>query len=446
MATSIPTFTAGGLASGLDTNSIVDKLVALETLPVTKNTTQQAALTVQISSIADLSSKIKSLDSSATSLALGVATNSISSTPSGITAVAGTGAQPGRYTIAVSDLAIAAKARSAQFTSPNDKVGGALNLHVKGVAVTINITANSDLGSVVKQINQSGAPVTAAVISDGSKFYVSLSNKETGKPIGSGVTGGLVIDSDTTGLGLAVTQDAVNAALTVDGLPVESQSNQITTAIPGVTLNVVAKQAVASDLVIGADPSKSLSKLQGFVDSFNAIMTALAPSLKPDPNARPAAGSTLDGVLAYGLERRLHGMLSSKVVALGAHRTLADIGVKLQNDGTVTIDSALFNDAVAKDPTGVDAIFSTPTTGIATQMTAFSKSYTDSVDGQLVQRQTSLKTTIKDLQKTNQRLTDHVTAYKAQLQAQFARMESLIANYNSIGSYLSARDKSSSSK
>ncbi|HEX2658906.1 MAG TPA: flagellar filament capping protein FliD, partial [Polyangia bacterium] len=255
MATTIPTFTAGGLASGLDTNSIVDKLVALEQQPVTKNTTQQAALTVQISSIADLSSKIKSLASSASGLASGVATNSISSTPAGLTAVAGTGALPGRYTIAVSDLATVAKARSGQFNSVNDTVaGGKLDLHVKGVAFSVTIAPNSDLSSVAKQINQTGGPVTAAVISDGSKFYLSLSNKDTGKPIGSGVDGGLIIDNDPTGLGLAVTQDALNAKLTVDGLPVESQSNQITTAIPGVTLNVVAKQPVASDLVVGADP------------------------------------------------------------------------------------------------------------------------------------------------------------------------------------------------
>ena len=38
MSTTTPIFTAGGLASGLDTNTIVDKLVALEQAPITKNT------------------------------------------------------------------------------------------------------------------------------------------------------------------------------------------------------------------------------------------------------------------------------------------------------------------------------------------------------------------------------------------------------------------------
>ena len=59
MSTTTPIFTAGGLASGLDTNTIVDKLVALESAPITKNSALQAALNVQISSIGDLTSKIK---------------------------------------------------------------------------------------------------------------------------------------------------------------------------------------------------------------------------------------------------------------------------------------------------------------------------------------------------------------------------------------------------
>ena len=439
MATTTPIFTAGGLASGLDTNSIVDKLVSLESQPITKNNNLQAALTYQISALGDLTSKIKSLSTSAAGLAKGVTTSTAVTVPSGITAVAGTGALPGRYSITVTDIATTAKARSGQFDSANSQVaGGTLGLHVKGVAYSISIAANSDLGSVAQQINASGAPINASVITDGKKFYLSVSNRDTGKPIGSGVDGGVTIDSDPTGIGLHVTQDAVNASIMVDDLPVESQSNQITTAIPGVTLNVVSKQTTAGDLVISSDSTKSQSSLQGFVDTYNSIMTSLQQSLRPDPKAPPATGSTLDGSLVLGLERKLQGLLSSQVVATGAHRTLADIGVKIQSDGTLTIDSARFSAAMSTDSRGVDAIFSTASTGIAAQAKALSTALADPLDGQLIQRQTSLRKNIKDLDVANQRLQDHVDSYKANLQAQFAHMESLIANYNSIGNFLSA--------
>ena len=231
MSTTAPIFTAGGLASGLDTNTIVDKLVALEQAPITKNTAYQAALTVQISAIGDLTSKIKALATAATSLGKGVSANNVTTVPAGIGAVAGVGAMPGNYSITVSSVASSARARSTAFTSANDTVaGGDLKLHIQGVATTITIAANSDLGSVVKQINQSGNPINAAVVSDGTHLYVSLTNRNTGKPIGSGDTGGLTIDSDPTGLGLTVTKNATNAVVKVDDLTVESQTNDISTA------------------------------------------------------------------------------------------------------------------------------------------------------------------------------------------------------------------------
>jgi flagellar capping protein FliD len=84
----------------------------------------------------------------------------------------------------------------------------------------------------------------------------------------------------------------------------------------------------------------------------------------------------------------------------------------------------------------VDAVFSTATTGLAAQVSDLSKSFTDPVDGQLIQRRTSLTKTIKDLQTSNVRLQGYVDTYKLQLQRQFATMESLISNYNSIGTFL----------
>jgi len=435
---STPIFSAGGLASGLDTNSIVDKLVALESQPILKNTQRQAALNVQISAVADLASKIKSLASTASTLGKGVAANTITTTPAGVSAVVGTGATPGRYSISVETVASAAKARSGQFNTANDTVaGGTLALTVQGTAYNIAITANSDLGAVVNKINASGAPIRAAVISDGSKVYVSLTNRDTGKPVGSGANGGLIVNSDPTGLGLAVTQDAVNAVAYVDNLRVESKSNEITTAIPGVTLSVKAQQLVATDLVVAPDTAKSTANLQGFVDQFNGIIATLKGALRPDPKAPPADGSTVDTTTALTVQQRMNALLSSLSVQEGSYRTLADIGVKMQNDGTLKVDAAQLSAALAKDPGSVDAVFSTTSTGMAARLDTLSKRFTDPVDGQLVQRQASLQKTIKDLASSNERLQTNVASYKAQLMRQFANMEKLIGNYNSIGTFLS---------
>ena len=120
----------------------------------------------------------------------------------------------------------------------------------------------------------------------------------------------------------------------------------------------------------------------------------------------------------------------------GTYRTLADIGVKIQSDGTLQLNSAQLSKALANDPGSVDAVFSTASTGVAARMDALSKTLTDSVDGLLVQRQKSLQKTIKDLTTSNARLQVNVDNYKLQLRRQFANMEKLIGNYNSIGNFL----------
>jgi flagellar hook-associated protein 2 len=129
--------------------------------------------------------------------------------------------------------------------------------------------------------------------------------------------------------------------------------------------------------------------------------------------------------------------LSTLSVDEGSYRTLADIGIKMQNDGTLKLDSAQLSKALANDPGSVDAVFSAANTGVAARMDALSKTLTDSIDGLLVQRQKSLQKTIKDLQTSNTRLQANVDNYKVQLQRQFANMEKLIGNYNSIGTFLS---------
>ena len=212
--------------------------------------------------------------------------------PSGITATPGTGATAGSYSILVSTVASAAKARSTGFLTTNDTVaGGTIGLTVKGVVKSIAITAGSDLGSVVNQINQAAVGVTAAVVSNGTNFFVSLTNKETGKPIGSGVERRPHRHRRHHRPGLRRsprTPPMPPSRSTI--CDIESQTNEVTSAIPGVTLSIKAQQLTPGELVISRDTDTSGNNVQGFVDSYNAIMNVLKKSLRPDPKAGPNTG------------------------------------------------------------------------------------------------------------------------------------------------------------
>jgi flagellar capping protein FliD len=73
---------------------------------------------------------------------------------------------------------------------------------------------------------------------------------------------------------------------------------------------------------------------------------------------------------------------------------------------------------------------------MAAKISSLSTTFTDPIDGQLIQRQTSLTKTIKDITAINVKLQTHVDAFKVQLQRQFTTMENLISKFNTIGTFL----------
>ena len=113
-----PVFTVGGLATGMDTQSMIDKLVSLESRPLTLLQKHQSAFKSQVSTLGDISSKLAELQTAAKSLgangALGLKTTS---TNTAFSATPGTSAVAGSYDIQVQHLATPTKLRSDAFQS-----------------------------------------------------------------------------------------------------------------------------------------------------------------------------------------------------------------------------------------------------------------------------------------------------------------------------------------
>jgi flagellar hook-associated protein 2 len=124
------------------------------------------------------------------------------------------------------------------------------------------------------------------------------------------------------------------------------------------------------------------------------------------------------------------------VSGLPGVRTLADTGVKTNRDGSLSIDATSFADAMARDPSAFDALFSTRGTGLSDFVTNLVKRQTDPINGVLIVDQNGLtarSTAIDDQIKTMQARVD---AYKANLQAQFTAMETTLSSLKSTSSYL----------
>jgi flagellar hook-associated protein 2 len=474
ITTTGPLFQAGGLASGLDTNSIVDKIIAAESAPMLQIQKNQAAFSVQISTVANLTTKLKAFHAASDALATtGLAPIVPDSTYADFT-IAGQVSNEGNNTIQVESMARAAKMRSKNFTSAQDAsatgLTGNLQFSIDGVnSAAIDVTGKS-LADIAEAINANVSQVTASVISTGTGYRLSVIRNTTGfafKAEGAAPDDALKIITDP-GLDLATIQPAQNAVLTIDGLEITRQTNTITNAIPGLTLNLKGESNVATEVNFVRDTSTATANIQSFITAYNDVVTLLNTQLRPDPNSA-STNNAMGGSALLGIQRDMHNLLTQKVNTSGTVQMLSDLNVSLQDDGTLALDQVAFQktfaDAVNADPQGANLIFTKAATGIGAQVDAIAKRQFETstvlmpngkriaVEGALVAETKLLTDSIASLDNTVDYWKVYLESERTRLTSAFTAMEAVISKLNTMSTYLdsifnynSSSSSSSSSK
>jgi flagellar hook-associated protein 2 len=451
------TITTGGLASGIDTNSLIDKLVQLQSRPLEMARTRQSGFRSQISILGDLASKLGALETAAKGLSSGgVLGLKASSTHTGFSAVPASGAVAGSYRIQVTELAQAAKERSLALATGQLVAHGTIQLTVQGTSYSVSVgkdggdadPANDQPATLedVAHALRTSAPVSAVVITNGTQRYLSVTPLQSGHPA-AGAAAALSIGYTrigTTGETLAfdplAKQTARNATFTVDGLEFSRQSNVVSDALPGTTLTLKAKGGAAEDLVLDNDPEATKAKLQGFVDAYNGVLRIVQRELAVTDKTNRATTLAGDATLR-SLQGRLQKLVSSKVTENGLVRTLADVGLKTQtSDGSLTIDSTALAGAIARDPAALNGLFSTATTGLQALTSTLVQDFTRSGDGHLTARKDSLDQAAKRIDADLIRMQARVDSYRENLVKQFTAMEEAVSKMKSSGSFLAMQD------
>jgi flagellar hook-associated protein 2 len=458
VSTTGPLFQAGGLASGLDTTSIVNSIISADSAPMLQVQKQQAAFAVQISTLGVLVDKLKALRTATDPLASsGLAPIQASSTYADFT-VSGQAPSETDYTVQVETMARAAKLRSGNFTSAQDPgaVGatGTLQFSIDGVTSAAVNVAGKSLADIAAAINQQVTQVTASVVSTGSGYRLSVIRNATGYSTTS--AGALqVVQGHDAGLGLDTIQYAQNASLKVDNLDITSQSNTVTNAIPGVTLTLQGESNAATDVNFVRDTSAATTRIQSFITAYNDVVTLLNAQLRPDPSTA-STNNAVAGSYLLGLERDMQNLLTSKVNSSGAVQTLSDLNVSLQDDGTLALDKLTyqktFAEAVAANPQAANQIFTKATTGIGALVDNLVSRQVDTVHGTHVDTDGALRDEMKLLQNSSTALDDTINYWQSRLDsertrltAQFTAMEQSVSTLNNMSTYLNALFYSSTS-
>lgn len=436
-------FNAGGLASGIDTNSIVETLTKLQGRPLELLQSRQAAMKTQVSLLGDLSGRMNSLKTALSKLSSGGAVGVSASSNTTFDVTPGSFSSPGTYQLQVTGLASAAKQRSQGFASGSALVtGGTLTLSVKGTATAITIADGAALDDVALQINQSGALVTASVVSDGTQSYLSITNRDSGFPPAGVAADALIVTMNATGsqgqaIATSSVNTATNAAFTLDGLPITRQSNTITDAVPGATL-VLKAIGAAETAQLTASVDGTAKNLDTFIGAYNDIIKQVQKQVAVAPGSNRAATLAGDGTLR-GLQGALQHLITTVAGSGTDVRSLADLGVKSARDGTLSVDTTVLAAAVGRNPGAVNQLFSQATTGLGAVGAALVQTYVNPTDGLLVARQAGLNKSIGLLDKTGQQMQVRIDTFKQNLIAQFTAMESTVSGLKSIGNFLSSQ-------
>ena len=171
-----------GLATGIDTESIIQRLTELQTRSMQRLMVRKSQLQSRMSAFDQFRGLVNNLASAAGALSVSSAFNAvrgISSDPQVATITSSTEALPGTYELRVSKLAQAHKIVSGAHASATAELGVNGQFMVNGKIITLQPT--DTLQTVAQKINAAGAGVTASVLNTDNGVYLTLTANETGE-------------------------------------------------------------------------------------------------------------------------------------------------------------------------------------------------------------------------------------------------------------------------
>ena len=465
------TISSAGIGSGLDVNSIVTQLMAIEKQPVTALQTKATKIQTQISEFGKQPSALSTLRDAArklTDVSTWGQTVGTSSNSAAVDVTTTSGAAIGTYAVEVTSLATAQSLASGVFAS-STTTPGAGTLHIElgawnagqttftpktgATAVDITVEATDTLAQVRDKINSANAGVTAMVFTDSSGSRLLLRSKATGAENGfrTSVADADGVNTDATGLSalsydlgagtrvMSRTAPAANAVATLNGLPISSASNTLTNVVDGITLKLKGATTAPVDVGVTQDNDSLKKAFQAFADAYNALTTLVAGQVKYDPGTKSGGPLQGDGA-AVGLQRQLRTLAGSNSAASSVFSRLADIGLSTDAKGAMSVDSTKLDNALA-NPTELRKMLSNTdalvagNNGIAKQFRAMADSLLG-FDGALTTRSAGLRERLDQNQSAQERLNDRIAMTEKRLRAQYTALDTTMGKLTSLSNYV----------
>jgi flagellar hook-associated protein 2 len=359
MATVGLSFGSATSGQGFDVASTVTQIQAAEQAIETPWQNQLTALTNQDAVFTAMGTDLSALTTSLQALTdfngiftekAGSSSNTdvLSLTSSSSAAVAGS------HSITVTSLAQTSSDVSTAVASASDTLTGYVT--IQGTKFDTSTPGNDTLAGLASAINSAGIGVSASVITDSSGSRLSIVSGT------SGAAGQLDPITPTTntladgGTSISFTgQAGLDAVMQVDGVKVTSSSNTVTNAIPGVTFQLLSSDVGSSVQVEITNGTTDIATAIGnFITAYNTVIGDINTEEGNDSsgNPEPLYGSPILAQLQSGITGALFAGSAS-----GSISNITQLGIGMNNDGTLTLDADTLTSALNSNLSDVAGFF-----------------------------------------------------------------------------------------
>lgn len=457
-----------GVGSGLDVNSIVSQLVAIEKQPLQPLQTKAANFQTQLSVYGTIKSQVSALGDAAAALATAggwAAYAATSSNTAAVTVTAGSTATPTTFGLDVTQLA-----RSQTTASLNVATGSTLGAATDNGTLTIqlgdwqtgsfvaggsgsvaiSINGADSLSTIASKINAANAGVSATIVKSGSQERLVFQSSTTGEAAGfqissAGFAGlnSLSFTSLTNGTGSAngmeLGQTGLDANVKFNGVVIQSATNTLTNVVPGLTLQLNQLTTATANITVAQDANVIQKNIQAFADAYSALNKTLADSTRYVSGGK--TGALQADSTTVGIQRVLSSVLGSSSVGSTFSR-LSEVGLERQKDGSLTLNAAKLATAMQNMP-NLQQLFTTDngnatTNGFGLKVRDFARGLI-SATGTVTTKSTAIQGSISRNTKDQDRVNERAARMEVQLRRQYSALDAQMAQMQGLSSYVTAQ-------
>jgi flagellar hook-associated protein 2 len=438
-STTSSTLFNGNSRYSADFQAVIDRTVAIASLPISQLKAQKTAIDDQTTALTGLDSKFRSLQAAVDKITAAVGGSAFDASVADDTKVAvtlGDGAQEGNYSVQVVDPGAYASSLSAASWVAAAGSPHPYKLTISGVQHELFAYDNS-AASVATAINsQFGDQVRAVVVNVGSgqnpDYRLSLQATKLGDIAPDLTDSGVSLQTQqTTG---ALARYIVNSS----GKTVTSSTRSVSIAT-GVTVELRATSSNAVNITVTRSTSALSSALDAFAAAYNSAIDEV------DKQHGTSSGALAGQSIVGGLSKALSEIVTYNQAG-GGLAGMDSLGLELDKTGHLTFNSFKLLATDLTNSTGVTAFLGSASgSGFLKLVTDRLKSVEGAGTGLLPSAEATLKQQGLNIDSNIATAQDRIDAMKVRLQEQMAAADALIATMEQQYSYLSGLFESQNS-